>query len=65
MCVRVNQFAFKKAENKSLRSSPCEAISPGAAQFAASVLTSPCANGILSPEKTSYFRSEVVGRSCN
>lgn len=43
----------------------CEVISLGAAQFTVSVLTAYCVNGILSPEKTLYFTSEVVGRSCN
>lgn len=70
MCLHARErvlinLLFKVAENKSLRSSPCEVISLGAAPFAASALTAPCANGILSPEKTPHFRSQVVGRSCN
>lgn len=48
-----------------LQSFHCDVISPGAAQFAASVLTAYCANSILLLEKTLYFTSEVVGRSCN
>jgi len=64
VCVLIN-LLLKVAENRSLRSSPCEVISLGAAQFAASLLTAPRANGVLSPQKTRCFRAGVAGRSCN